>query len=84
MVLEMSRDSDALREAADRAFSDWEATLGARLADKGLAPDRAKAIAGLTVSALEGALIVGRASRSRAPLQNVIREITALIQAEPV
>jgi TetR/AcrR family transcriptional regulator, lmrAB and yxaGH operons repressor len=82
MVLEMSRDSDALREAADRAFHDWQATLGARMADKGLAPDRAAAIAGLTVSALEGALVLSRASRSREPMQNVTREITVLIQAE--
>jgi AcrR family transcriptional regulator len=82
MVLEMSRDSDALRQATNRALHDWEATLGARLAEKGLAPDRAPAIAGLTVSALEGALVLSRASRSRAPMQNVADEIATLIRAE--
>lgn len=82
MVLEMSRESAALREATNRAFHDWQAALSARMAEQGLAPDRAPAIAGLAVSALEGALVLSRASRSRAPMQNVADEIATLIQAE--
>ncbi|WP_052849486.1 TetR/AcrR family transcriptional regulator [Streptomyces avicenniae] len=75
VALETAATSDPLHAACSDVYASWEATLRARLADRADADDLA-----LTVLALvEGALLLARAHRSRAPLDAVARRIGALL-----
>ncbi len=81
MVADMSGHSEPIRAATRRAFDDWHAALAARLAETGLTAEDSRAIAGLTVSAIEGAIILCRVQHSRAPLDDASRQITTLAAA---
>ena len=57
------------------------ATLTARLAEKGVPDDRAGQLALNAVTAMEGALILGRVLRSPQPFDAAIAELTASAEA---
>lgn len=69
-------DEEVCVAAAAAAFTDWRATLGAHLADPSLA--------GLVVSAVEGALLQARALRSTEPLEEVRRHLGPLVASATV
>lgn len=62
-------------ERAAAVFERWSKLIAARLVVHGVAPDRAAELATLTLSALEGALLLARARRDLAPLDVVHRQL---------
>jgi AcrR family transcriptional regulator len=70
-----------LREAVSDAFASWRELLAARLRRAGISPPRARTLATLTLSAIEGAVLLCRAERDTAPLDAVAAELARAIEA---
>ncbi|HET6448194.1 MAG TPA: TetR/AcrR family transcriptional regulator [Conexibacter sp.] len=70
-----------LRTAVSDAFVGWRELLAARLRHAGIAPARARSLATLTLSAIEGAVLLCRAQRDTAPLDAVAAELARAIDA---
>jgi TetR/AcrR family transcriptional repressor of lmrAB and yxaGH operons len=83
VALETSATSDEIRRACDEQFSEWRGLIAARLRSRGSDAERADALATLTLSAIEGALILSRAARDTKPLEDVGDQLVALFRAEP-
>jgi len=66
-----------LLDHAGAVFSRWTGHLADLLTEAGVAPDAAADFATLLISAAEGAVIMSRAQRSRAPFDRVARLLTA-------
>ncbi|OBI87221.1 TetR/AcrR family transcriptional regulator [Mycobacterium asiaticum] len=62
-------------ERAAAVFDRWTGLIGQRLVTDGVAPDRAAELATLTLTALEGALLLARARRDLTPLDVVHRQL---------
>jgi len=60
-------------------FARWRAALVTRFEPLGIAPDRAAALADLTISAFEGALLLSRAARSIEPFKTTIEALISAI-----
>ncbi|MFI0720722.1 TetR/AcrR family transcriptional regulator [Streptomyces sp. NPDC021224] len=75
VALEVAATSDPLQKACSEVYTQWEATLRARLEGRADADDLAVTVLAL----IEGALLLARTHRSRAPLASVARQITALL-----
>jgi len=69
----------AAREAAGEAFARWQRLLAEALEPHGLATDRARSIATLVISSIEGAVVLSRATRSLEPLERVAAELEGLL-----
>jgi TetR/AcrR family transcriptional repressor of lmrAB and yxaGH operons len=80
-ALEMTPASDTLRVACDHLFVEWQGALRDHFAKAGLPEDRAASLASITVSALEGALILTRTSLSTRPLEIVGQEMASLVSS---
>jgi TetR/AcrR family transcriptional repressor of lmrAB and yxaGH operons len=78
MVLELAPHDQELSAGFDTVFARWRAALVTRFEHLGVAPERAAVLADLTMSTLEGALILSRAARSTAPFKTTTE---ALIRA---
>lgn len=74
-------DAVAVREAAGVAFDGWVSELEELLSREGRPPAAARSLAGFLVSAIEGALLAARATRSVEPLDQA-REQLALLLAD--
>ncbi|MEZ0351079.1 TetR/AcrR family transcriptional regulator [Mycobacterium sp. pR1184] len=81
IVIESIPASAQLGDTARRGFGDLIATLAARLTEKGIPASRAGQLALNAVTAMEGALIVGRALRSPEPFDAAIAELTTSAEA---
>jgi AcrR family transcriptional regulator len=68
------------REAARDAFQRFQDLHFQLLTRAGVSPDRARSLAAIAVSAVEGAIILARAQRSNAPLDRVLDELTVLFR----
>src|SRR3954463_5881368 len=68
VALEVSSTSEPMREACADVFTAWIDGAGARFAQEGIAPDRARELALHFLCALEGAFVLARALRSTEPL----------------
>ena len=71
-----------LIERTAAVFARWTDLISQRLAADGVEPARAEELAMLMTTAIEGAIIVARASRDVKPLDLVHRQLRALLQAE--
>ncbi|MEU7906744.1 TetR/AcrR family transcriptional regulator [Actinoplanes sp. NPDC049118] len=69
----------AASEIAREVFVGWQEQYRDLLAAHDVPQQRAATLATLTVAAIEGAVILARAQRSTAPLDDVIAELTALL-----
>lgn len=69
------------RAAAGDAFAAWEEDLAAVLVRRGVDEDRARSLATLVLSGIEGAIVLCRAQRSVEPLRRVAGELAALVGA---
>jgi TetR/AcrR family transcriptional repressor of lmrAB and yxaGH operons len=78
VALEASASSEPVREAAEDAFARWLAAIERRMRAAGLDPELARRRALLTLSAVEGALVLARAQRDAEPLHAVRDELLAL------
>src|SRR6516165_5727171 len=67
MVLELAPGDEEFSAAFDTVFARWRTALVTRFEPLGIAPGRATILAGLTISAIEGALVLSRAARSTEP-----------------
>lgn len=72
--------SPAAREAARDVFMSWEAGYTALLRNAGVPEARAKSLASIAVSGVEGAVILSRAQRNNGPLERVVGELDALFR----
>ncbi|MCS7480029.1 TetR/AcrR family transcriptional regulator [Umezawaea endophytica] len=68
--------------AAGRAFSAWENRFTGVLVRAGVAQSAATSLATITLSALEGAIVLSRAAASTRPLDDVRTQLTVLIKAQ--
>jgi AcrR family transcriptional regulator len=71
-----------LIERSAAVFARWNELISRRLVDDGIAAPRAEELAMLMTTAIEGAIIVARASRDVKPLDLVHHQLRALLQAE--
>ncbi|TCO59522.1 TetR/AcrR family transcriptional regulator [Actinocrispum wychmicini] len=75
-----SSDEPTLHEAAAEVFNAMRSRLAGALAQAGLAADTAGSLAGFVVSALEGAIIQARATRSTRPLDDARTHLGELLR----
>ncbi|MGW6931137.1 TetR/AcrR family transcriptional regulator [Lentzea sp. NPDC054927] len=78
--IEETTDGEALTAAAE-AFRTWSEQLENALQEHGVAKKRARSLAHLCVAAAEGAVAMCRAQRSIEPLDDVAKELTALLES---
>jgi AcrR family transcriptional regulator len=69
-------------ERAGAAFELWTDLVAKRLSAEGATASRAEELAMLVTTAIEGAILVARASRDVKPLDVVHRQLRALVEAE--
>lgn len=81
VVLDLAGASSVLEEACRQAFEEWHGLLVTGFTSAGIEAERADALAVMTVSALEGGLILARATRNATPLTVIAEELVAMIQA---
>jgi len=79
MVLELAPRDEEFSAGFDSVFARWRAALVTRLEPLGIAPGRAAALADLTMSALEGALVLSRAARSTEPFNTTTEALISAI-----
>jgi AcrR family transcriptional regulator len=72
-----------LRAAAAETFDVWQTSVADVLGDAGVPAARARALAALLLSALEGAIVMCRARRSLEPLDTVLAELGPVLDAVP-
>jgi TetR/AcrR family transcriptional repressor of lmrAB and yxaGH operons len=72
-------ESSEIREAVAAAFEIWVDAISSALREKGLDAPVAARLASTTVAAVEGAIVLGRATRSRRPLDDFGALIPALV-----
>lgn len=78
LLEEAPRDA-AITDAGRNSFAVWRSILASELAAQGLGAERAGRLAGLTIAAMEGALIEARVTRSPAPILDAADELAHLI-----
>ena len=81
VALEGSPGSTRLRAASAEALTHWIEAIAAHLVESGQAPERARTQATAVIAALEGALILARATRSYEPVEAVGAELSRLLAA---
>ncbi|MBC6448655.1 TetR/AcrR family transcriptional regulator [Actinokineospora xionganensis] len=68
--------------ASSAVFATWVDKIAAAIADQNRDPTRARAVASLAVSSIEGAIAQSRSAKSTQPLDDVHTVLTRLIAAE--
>lgn len=79
VTLEMGAENERLREACATAFESWIVPTTALLEAEGIDAARARSLATVIVSTIEGSVIVSRATRSTAPLRAAADVVAELI-----
>ena len=79
MVLELAPHDEEFSAAFDTVFARWRAALVTRFEPLGISPSRASALADLTMSAIEGALVLSRAARSTQPFTTTTEALISAI-----
>ena len=80
VVAEAQPEEPQLAAAAAAAFGRWQDTLAAAFRRDGISPARARRLATLVVTAVEGALLLCRAERSSRPIDDIGRELQAIVR----
>jgi TetR/AcrR family transcriptional repressor of lmrAB and yxaGH operons len=76
-----SPESSALAEVCQEAFEEWQRVLVEGLGSGGIERGRAESLATVVVCALEGGLILARASRDIAPLDAIAQELASMVRS---
>ncbi|MGK2938237.1 MAG: TetR/AcrR family transcriptional regulator [Solirubrobacteraceae bacterium] len=79
--VEANDDEPEVTEAAAAAFRRWTREIADGLRGAGVEDERARRLATMTVAAIEGAVVLCRAERSTAPLEDVGAELEASLQS---
>ncbi len=82
MVLELAPRDEEFTADFDSVFARWRAALVTRFEPLGIAPGRAAVLAGLTMSALEGALVLSRAARSIEPFNTAVEALISALDRD--
>ena len=82
VAVETAEDGPDFRDQVVGAFDRWRQIFARGFAASGIDATRSGELALLVVSGFEGALILSRAYRDLAPLENMRREIRARVEAE--
>ncbi|MBZ9992941.1 TetR/AcrR family transcriptional regulator [Mesorhizobium sp. BH1-1-4] len=80
VVLDSPTDVPELAELCRSAFEQWIGLLREAFVRAGVPERRARALALLVESSLEGLMVIARATRDRAPLQAVADEVAVLVE----
>lgn len=75
-------DGPALAETAGEIFTRWKFALGRAFVNDGFGEDDAGSLANMCISALEGAVVLCRSTRSIEALHDVARNLEFLIKAK--
>ena len=81
VAVEAHAGRPALTEAAAAAFAAWHDALLELLRRSGIPPARARRLAHMTVASVEGAVVLCRAHRDTQPLDDVEKELVALLRS---
>lgn len=81
VLLELAPRDRAVAQAGRDAYAARLGILTERLIADGIPPERARRLAGLCVSALQGALIQARVERSGAPIEVAADELARMLDA---
>lgn len=81
VALEAAGASESIRETCAAHFAGWETIVAARLRAAGFDEATAGVAATVAVSSIEGALLLARVYRSRAPLERVAIALRAQLTA---
>lgn len=73
---EHTDSADAVRDRAGAAFHRWTGQITARLHDDGVPAEQAEELATLIITAVEGAVVVARATRDIRPLELIHRRLS--------
>jgi AcrR family transcriptional regulator/GNAT superfamily N-acetyltransferase len=84
VAVESQLKAPQLLAAAASAFEGWEATLARALREAGVDPRPAGELATLCVAAVEGAMVMCRATHDRQPLVRVGAQLMAALEAAVV
>src|SRR4051812_8604058 len=71
----------AARAAAGEVFRNWQDALATSLRSRGVAGDRAEAVATLVYAGIEGGILLARAQRSLAVWETVVGELRTLVRS---
>jgi AcrR family transcriptional regulator len=71
--------SPGARDAAATTFADWHRLLAGALSERGVPAARAASLTTLAIAALEGAVVLCRAQRSLAALEQTVTELRRLL-----
>lgn len=80
-LLETTPDSPHLKAAGLAAFASWRAVIERELVRDGVAAERARRLAALFISAIEGSLIQARVEQSARPIIEAADEVATLVDA---
>lgn len=83
LAVDSHQDTSEAAELVRVAFTRWHLGLENLLTAHGFPPQRARRLATLVVSAIEGAVILCRAHRDAGPLDDVLAEVAPLLEASP-
>jgi TetR/AcrR family transcriptional repressor of lmrAB and yxaGH operons len=77
-------DAPVVRDRIADAFAGWHAVVKARLERAGARARRADELASFFLVIVEGAILMAKAQRSLAPLENATREIARVLRNEKI
>jgi AcrR family transcriptional regulator len=72
-------ESVELGEAVAATFNTWHNAIATALTSKGISPAQSVQLASITVTGIEGSIVVARAKRSPQPFQDLSRCIPVLV-----
>ncbi|WP_232331566.1 TetR/AcrR family transcriptional regulator [Nocardia puris] len=81
VAVETNDDAPQFAAVAAEVFARWQAALAEGFSRYGMPADRARRLATLTVTAMEGAIALCRAQHSLTPLDDIVDELKALYTA---
>ncbi|WP_435590343.1 TetR/AcrR family transcriptional regulator [Nocardia sp. bgisy118] len=77
----LAESEPGVQAAAGIAFAGWTEVLAAALANRGVDAARASSLASFVISAVEGAIVQARATKSTRPLDDVRDNLVILLRA---
>ncbi len=80
VALETAASLPELAKASDKAFNSWTTEVEQALVGKGVGHDRARELALLGISAIEGSLLLARVAQSGEPVRKVAEQLAALTE----
>ena len=83
VALEVAAANDTLQQVCADLYDGWQRELADRLVADGFGPDDADARACSVLALIEGALVLARSRRSRAPIDHARRSLDALLSDSP-